>query len=204
VKKPNQIGPKKHNRTSPVSSTKERHARARRRLLQSIAAGSAAISVKNVPERWSRPMLDTSILPVHAQTTNCALSCRIATLSPNSFDGDVAVTGFALSGGQTGTVGNFDEADPSTFTITGINATVDPSCTVALDVDLDQNSSGLFAVSGGALQSISNGTATFGSVIVTFNASPDSAAPNATAEVDFTFASNPGNCVINITFAENL
>jgi len=42
----------------------------RRTLLKSIAAGSGAvIAGKGLPESWSRPVVDSVLLPVHAQTS---------------------------------------------------------------------------------------------------------------------------------------
>jgi hypothetical protein len=42
----------------------------RRKLLKSIAAGSGAVVVgKSLPESWSRPVVDSVILPAHAQTS---------------------------------------------------------------------------------------------------------------------------------------
>lgn len=42
----------------------------RRKLLKSIAAGSGAIVAgKSLPESWSRPLVDSVILPAHAQTS---------------------------------------------------------------------------------------------------------------------------------------
>jgi len=42
----------------------------RRKLLKSIAAGSGAIVAgKSLPESWSRPVVDSVILPAHAQTS---------------------------------------------------------------------------------------------------------------------------------------
>lgn len=44
----------------------------RRKLLKSIAAGSGAvIAGKNLPESWSRPVVDSVMLPAHAVTTPC-------------------------------------------------------------------------------------------------------------------------------------
>ena len=42
----------------------------RRKLLKSIAAGSGAvIAGKNLPESWSQPIVDSVMLPTHAQTS---------------------------------------------------------------------------------------------------------------------------------------
>ena len=43
----------------------------RRQLLKSIAAGSGAVVVgKSLPEAWSKPVIDTVMLPAHAATTD--------------------------------------------------------------------------------------------------------------------------------------
>ena len=50
--------------------------KSRRKLLKSLAAGSSAIVVsKSLPGSWSKPVVDSVILPAHAQTTGC---CDIA------------------------------------------------------------------------------------------------------------------------------
>lgn len=42
----------------------------RRNLLKSIAAGSGAvIAGKNLPENWTRPVVDSVLLPAHGQTS---------------------------------------------------------------------------------------------------------------------------------------
>ncbi len=44
--------------------------KSRRKLLKSVVAGSGAIIAGiNLPESWSRPIVDSVILPVHAQTS---------------------------------------------------------------------------------------------------------------------------------------
>jgi len=54
----------------------------RRKLLKSIAAGSGAIVAgKSLPESWSRPVVDSVMLPAHAQTSEVVtyiLSCESA------------------------------------------------------------------------------------------------------------------------------
>jgi hypothetical protein len=48
----------------------EKSNESRRKLLKSIAAGSGAIVAgNNLPESWSRPVVDGVMLPVHAQTS---------------------------------------------------------------------------------------------------------------------------------------
>ena len=43
----------------------------RRKLLKSIAAGSGAIVAgKSLPESWSKPVVDSVMLPAHAQTSD--------------------------------------------------------------------------------------------------------------------------------------
>lgn len=47
----------------------------RRKLLKSIAAGSGAvIAGRSLPESWSRPVVDSVLLPVHAQTSGAVYS----------------------------------------------------------------------------------------------------------------------------------
>jgi len=50
--------------------TDNKSSESRRKLLKSIAAGSGAIVAgKSLPESWSRPVVDSVILPAHAQTS---------------------------------------------------------------------------------------------------------------------------------------
>ena len=191
--------PHEHHGTKP----NERHNRARRRLLQSLAAGGAAVSVKTLPEPWAKPVLDTTTLPAHAQST-CALECAVSTVSTVSshsidFEGDFSINGFPLSGGETGSVIGYDNDDaPITFSVTGISAVAGSGCTVDLDVDLEALS--VFSVSGGDLQSVSNGTSNFNAVEVQYD--PPSTTDND-ALLNLTFASAGNECVINISFVEN-
>ena len=81
----------------------------RRKLLKSIAAGSGAIVAgKTLPESWVRPVVDSIILPAHAQTSCVVAGCYASPSSapPNqtiiitvSDAGLVTVS----SGGATGT-----------------------------------------------------------------------------------------------------
>jgi len=50
--------------------TDKKSSESRRKLLKSIAAGSGAvIAGKSLPESWSRPVVDSVMLPAHAQTS---------------------------------------------------------------------------------------------------------------------------------------
>jgi hypothetical protein len=53
-----------------VSEKQTNKINARRNLLKGIAAGSGAvITGKSLPESWSRPVIDSVMLPAHAQTS---------------------------------------------------------------------------------------------------------------------------------------
>lgn len=57
----------------------------RRKLLKSIAAGSGAIiSGKSLPDSWSRPVVDSILLPAHAQTSACADTIIASSLDSNN------------------------------------------------------------------------------------------------------------------------
>jgi hypothetical protein len=52
--------------------------KSRRKLLKSIAAGSGAIVAgKSLPETWSRPVVDSVMLPAHAQTSACTITLEV-------------------------------------------------------------------------------------------------------------------------------
>jgi len=51
-------------------SEKKRENRSRRKVLKSLAAGGGAIAAgKSLPEQWARPVVDSVLLPGHAQTS---------------------------------------------------------------------------------------------------------------------------------------
>ena len=60
----------------------------RRKLLKSIAAGSGAIVVgKSLPESWSRPIVDSVVLPAHAETSPTSPSCTFDFVLQDHFKG---------------------------------------------------------------------------------------------------------------------
>ena len=48
----------------------------RRRLITCLSAGGLAVGV--VPAQWSRPLVDSVLLPAHAQTTTCVTNSRVS------------------------------------------------------------------------------------------------------------------------------
>jgi len=61
------------NRKQPVD-------RARRNALKIIVAGTAAAGSLAIPSRWSKPVVNSIILPVHAQATNADAPTAATTL----------------------------------------------------------------------------------------------------------------------------
>lgn len=59
----------------------------RRKLLKSIAAGSGAIVAgTSLPDSWSRPVVDSVMLPAHAQTSNNGPFAGTATTQNSALD----------------------------------------------------------------------------------------------------------------------
>ena len=58
--------------------TDNKSSESRRKLLKSLAASSGAIVVgKSLPESWSRPIVDSVLLPAHALTSNCTTELKL-------------------------------------------------------------------------------------------------------------------------------
>ena len=63
----------------------------RRKVLKSIAAGSGAfVAGKSLPDSWSRPVVDSVILPAHAQTSPASPGC--STEFAGTYDGTATAT----------------------------------------------------------------------------------------------------------------
>jgi len=101
----------------------------RRKLLKSIAAGSGAIIAgKSLPESWSKPVVDSVMLPAHAQTSPSPCTpCLVAALYGEgsgcsgitvdvAIDGTVTVDTPSLDSPQTDTV---DPCAGGAFSVTG-------------------------------------------------------------------------------------
>ena len=73
--------------------TDKKSSESRRKLLKSVAAGSGAIVAgKSLPESWSRPVVDSVMLPAHAQTSPSSppspLSCTPSSVSTTAVSDD--------------------------------------------------------------------------------------------------------------------
>ena len=127
----------------------------RRKLLKSIAAGSGAvIAGKSLPESWSKPVVDSVMLPVHAQTSPCT-PCLVAALYCEGSTGTGITVDVAIDGTVTVTHPRMptqtDTVDPCTespFSVTGpsgngtitISGTVE--CGVQTSMTVTETSSG--------------------------------------------------------------
>ena len=60
----------------------------RRKALKTIAAGTAAAGAIALTGKWSKPVVDTIILPAHAQATNGAGPVGTTTLAPTTTSGE--------------------------------------------------------------------------------------------------------------------
>ena len=82
----------------------------RRKLLKSLAAGSGAvIAGKSLPESWSKPVVDSVMLPAHAQTSPspCTPCLVAATYCVGSGTGSIVVA-VATNGTVTVSYSAFD------------------------------------------------------------------------------------------------
>ena len=149
--------------------------KSRRKLLKSIAAGSGAvIAGKSLPESWSKPVVDSVMLPAHAQTSPSPCTpCLVAATycgggGSGSIDMDVAIDG-------TVTVTH------SAMTNSSQTDTVDPCTGGAFSVSGPNSGNEIITVSG----TIPCGTATL--ITVTQINTPPTGAPT-TITVDLTTA----------------
>lgn len=131
----------------------------RRKLLKSIAAGSGAvIAGKSLPESWSKPVVDSVMLPAHAQTspspcTPCLAAATYCVGGGNgsievavAVDGTVTVTYSAFSSGpQSDNVdpcagGAFSVSDTSGNNTVTISGTI--PCGNAASIDIVETDGG--------------------------------------------------------------
>jgi len=218
--------PAKSKPKSPQSP--DRHRRARRRVLQSIAAGGATITVKAMPEKWSKPVLDTAMLPVHAQSTCEAetLTCTVTNitfaaegLATGSVSPSVPITGPAgsalvdvllhVTGFQTCPTlpSTIQQVDSATL---ALSAQVNPPC-APVRLSTSMTGSDDYQVNAGASQNgvvnTTTGVVSFSNVVVGIQAfsltTSTVAQTSSTANLNLEFASGASTCIIGIEFNEN-
>lgn len=91
--------------------------KSRRKLLKSIAAGSGVIVAgKSLPESWSRPVVDSVMLPAHAQT-----SCTTDTITVTSLSSDNIFSRFVVIVDSSDTlVASCNDINGETATASGL------------------------------------------------------------------------------------
>jgi hypothetical protein len=98
----------------------------RRKLLKSIAAGSGAIVAgKSLPENWTRPAVDSVMLPAHAQTSGLNCGSLTADQEAGVPGGDIAI----IFDENTCSLIEFD------FALDGLAA----NAVMSFDTDMDDN-----------------------------------------------------------------
>ena len=112
----------------------------RRKLLKSIATGSGAvIAGRSLPESWSRPVVDSVLLPSHAQTSG------VCSVSQGCYWSETELLAVSWQGGSgpaedIALIGNPDcdpgEVDQNIVTLTSVvAATSSAAAAVALGCD---------------------------------------------------------------------
>ena len=101
----------------------------RRKLLKSIAAGSGAIVAgKSLPENWKKPVVDSVLLPAHAQTSPGRSFFSVdfprvqTTLCLSAVEGSASLTGNI--GGAAITIPNIPVPGSISGDVSGTNYTI--------------------------------------------------------------------------------
>jgi len=196
-----------------------RHSRARRRLLQSLGAG-AVINVKQLPELWSRPLLDSTMLPAHAEISAAAtLSCELTDVdadptaasplraSPGSVNEPFNPS---LTGGMLGTLfGWGSEISTGGGTVTfdiDTEATINPPSAGPVTLVVGGTIMNTLDVEAGSGNQVvapnTLGVVDFAPVLLQVTNPTPGAAFSQT--VDFTFSAAGQQCVISVAFTENI
>ena len=183
----------------------KRNKQSRRKLLKSMAVGSGAVVAgKSVPEEWMKPIVDSVILPAHAETTGGEppaeeppASCSVSGNVGSTFTafGDAASGTYALPGTYTEFV---VASDSSTITLTP-SFTVTPGVTDAFNLAVVSTE----PIAGSQLnQNVTpsaNGVLAFNQI--------ENSDPSIGDEANFVFTLTPDNAslcggpqVIDITF----
>ena len=117
--------------------TDKKSSESRRKLLKSIAAGGGAIVAgKSLPENWKKPVVDSVLLPAHAQTSPAPTT----TAAPTSCT--IAMVVFDAAGAPVPSGSLIDDLNLYTFTGTVTPAAVGAGGQVNLSWSAPDGSSG--------------------------------------------------------------
>ena len=112
------------NSTVDAVPIDQRRARTRRKLVKTlVAGGGVAASVPMLPRQWKKPIVDTVLLPAHAQSSPLG-TIRISTFVDGSGDG--AVSGPYNAGTHEITAAILAAEDDDDTYVNGIQATLVP------------------------------------------------------------------------------
>jgi len=205
----------------------KRHSRARRRLLQSLAASGTAVTVKALPQNWAKPVLDATLLPVHAVSTCVAetVSCQVSTIDHTSNDSGPDLPGLPLIGGNNNTTdgtirGIVDPGNPECGSLAqfdgitdqvslAVSATVNPPCAATLLASL-ADTDGVYSLESPASQpgvvDPVTGVVAFPAVLVGIDVAGFTVETNnqtANADLDLRVrVAGVQDCIIDIRFTE--
>lgn len=137
---------------------KERQARSRRDFVKKLAAGTAVAAGASqvLPKTWVKPVVDSVVLPVHAQSSQPGL------ITPRWVLGDDAPGG--LVGITTGTT-NATDVLYDDDTEMAFSATLTPAAAVTVTINVVRTGTTYGSDAFGTLTAVANGTtgaATFG------------------------------------------
>jgi hypothetical protein len=65
----------------PVDGSDATRELSRRKLLERVALGGAAISVTLLPSKWVKPVVETIVVPAHAQVSGPSPSAPVTSLA---------------------------------------------------------------------------------------------------------------------------
>jgi len=180
-------GKKAHSRKSTTAgqeTPKKRHATSRRDALKRLAVGGAVLggAVATLPKKWMKPVVDSVIVPVHAQATGVINAFWI--LGDDAPGGpDVGIGAGVTSAAADAPNGDYLYDDGTTMLVYG---TVVPPAAVNLTVS-------------GVISGTTYGDADFGSMDATASADTGAFSFGDYSPANGDFGDTPGDGTITIT-----
>jgi hypothetical protein len=170
--------------TDAPSNRPKRHSQSRRDALKRLAVGGVVVAgaTQVLPKKWMKPVVDSVILPVHAQSTG-------GTITPFWILGDDGPGGADV--GIPAGVTNADTTDTSLYddgTTMRLYGTVSPPAAVVVHV-------------AGNTGATTYGAANFGSTDATANASTGAFSFGDYTPANDDFGDTPGTGTITLTFS---